>query len=102
EPNPGGLTDITSRAEPPLRNGLQPFTLYEMAKGPVTALAVSDIGFVAAGSEGGLFSIIDLRGPSIIFQANLSEFAKPEKRASFLKGARRLGASGPSRSSSAS
>lgn len=86
ESNPGGLTDITSRSEPPLKNGLQPFTLYEMAKGPVTALAVSDIGFVAAGSQGGLFSIIDLRGPSIIFQVSMADIAKPEKRSSFLKG----------------
>ena len=86
EPNPGGLTDITSRAEPPLKSGLQPFTLYDMAKGSITALCVSDVGFVAAGSEGGFFSIIDLRGPTIIFQASLSEFAKSEKRSSFLKG----------------
>ncbi|PKS13028.1 hypothetical protein jhhlp_000369 [Lomentospora prolificans] len=88
EPNPGGLTDITSRAEPPLRSGLQPYTLYEMAKGPITALSVSDVGFVAAGSEGGFFSIIDLRGPAIIFQASLSEFARSDKRSSFLKGLR--------------
>ncbi|SPO05232.1 related to SRO77 - polarized exocytosis by regulating SNARE function [Cephalotrichum gorgonifer] len=86
DPNPGGLTDITSRAEPPLRLGLQPFTLYEMAKGPITAVAVCDVGFVAAGSEGGGLSIIDLRGPRIIYQASMSEFAKQEKRTSFLKG----------------
>ena len=86
ESNPGGLTDISSRAEPPLRNGLQPFILYEMARGPVTALAVSDVGFVAAGSQGGLFSIIDLRGPKVIFSASVTELAKPEKRSSFLKG----------------
>lgn len=86
EPNPGGLTDISSRSEPPLKNGLQPFSLYETARGPVTALAVSDIGFVAAGTQGGLFSIIDLRGPSIVFQASVSDFAKQEKRSSFLKG----------------
>ncbi|CAI4219613.1 unnamed protein product [Parascedosporium putredinis] len=88
DPNPGGLTDITSRAEPPLKTGLQPYTLYEMAKGPITALNVSDIGFVAVGSQGGFFSILDLRGPVIIFQASLSEFARTEKRSSFLKGLR--------------
>lgn len=84
-PNPGGLTDITSRAEPSLKEGLQPYVLYEMEKGPITAVAVSDVGFVAVGSEGGFFSIIDLRGPTIIFQASVSEFVKPDKRASFLK-----------------
>lgn len=84
-PNPGGLTDITSRTEPSLKEGLQPYLLYEMAKGPVTALAVSDVGFVAVGSEGGFFSIIDLRGPTVIFNASVAEFVKPDKRASFLK-----------------
>ena len=85
EPNPGGLTDIKSRAEPPLKSGLQPYTLYEMAKGPVTALAVCDVGFVAAGSEGGMLSIVDLRGPAVIFQASIPDFVKQEKRSSFLK-----------------
>lgn len=84
--NPGGLTDISSRAEPSLYQGLQPYVLYEMMQGPITALAVSDIGFVAVGSENGFFSLIDLRGPSIIFHASMSEFVKPDKRASFLKG----------------
>ncbi|KAL2752139.1 hypothetical protein ACRALDRAFT_1045302 [Sodiomyces alcalophilus JCM 7366] len=83
--NPGGLTDIRSRTEPPLKEGLQPLTLYDMAQGPITALCVSDVGFVAAGSEGGLFSIIDLRGPAVIFKGSISEFAKQEKRSSFLK-----------------
>ncbi|ROT35773.1 SNI2 protein [Sodiomyces alkalinus F11] len=84
-PNPGGLTDIRSRAEPSLKEGLQPLSLYEMAQGPITALCVSDVGFIAVGSEGGFFSIIDLRGPAIIFKAPISEFAKQEKRSSFLK-----------------
>ncbi|KAG7105097.1 Lethal(2) giant larvae protein SRO77 like [Verticillium longisporum] len=83
--NPGGLTDIAARAEPPLKEGLQPMSLYEMMQGPITALCVSDVGFVAAGSENGFFSIIDLRGPSIIFHASMTEFAKHEKRSSFLK-----------------
>ncbi|KAH7361837.1 SNI2 protein [Plectosphaerella cucumerina] len=83
--NPGGLTDITGRTEPSLKEGLLPTTLYEMMQGPITALAVSDVGFVAAGSEGGFVSIIDLRGPTVILQMSMSEFAKPEKRSSFLK-----------------
>ncbi|KAF4809977.1 Lethal(2) giant larvae protein-like protein SRO77 [Colletotrichum tropicale] len=85
-PNPGGLTDISSRAEPSLKEGLQPWQLYEMMQGPISAVSVSDVGFVAVGSEGGFFSIIDLRGPSVIYQMSMSEFAKREKRASFLKG----------------
>lgn len=86
DPNPGNLTDITSRAEPSLVEGLQPYVMYEMAKGPISAVAVSDIGFVAVASEAGFFSIIDLRGPTIIYQVALADFAKKDKRTSFLKG----------------
>jgi hypothetical protein len=86
DPNPGALTDISSRAEPGLKQGLQPFVLYEMAQGPITVVKVSDIGFVAVGSEGGFVSIIDLRGPSVVYQASVAEFAKQEKRSSLFKG----------------
>lgn len=84
--NPGGLTDISSRSEPTLKDGLQPFVLYEMMQGPISVITVSDVGFVAVGSEGGFFSIIDLRGPRVIFQAAVADFVKEEKRSSFLKG----------------
>lgn len=86
ESNPGGLVDISSRTEPSLKEGLQPFVLYETAQGPITALCVSDVGFVAVGSEGGGISIIDLRGPSVIFKASMGELAQKEKRSSFLRG----------------
>lgn len=83
DPNPMGLTDISSRSEPNLKEGLQPFVLYEMMQGPITAVQVSNVGFVAIGSELGFLSIIDLRGPAIIYQAPMTEFAKQEKRSSF-------------------
>ncbi|KAF7558311.1 hypothetical protein G7046_g5847 [Stylonectria norvegica] len=86
DPNPKGLTDITSRSERNLKEGLQPLILYEMMMGPVTAIQVSNIGFVAVGSELGFLTLIDLRGPSIFFQAPMTDFAKQEKRSSFLKG----------------
>ncbi|KAL3951780.1 hypothetical protein ACCO45_013497 [Purpureocillium lilacinum] len=86
EPNPKGLTDISSRADPTLKEGLQPFVLYEMMMGPITAAQVSNVGFVAVGSELGFLTITDLRGPSIIYQAPMTDFAKQEKRTSFLKG----------------
>lgn len=86
DPNPKGLTDISSRAEPGLKEGLQPLVLYEMMMGPITAVQVSNVGFVAVGSELGFLTLIDLRGPSIIFQAPMTDFAKQDKRASFLKG----------------
>ncbi|KAH9904541.1 lethal giant larvae like, C-terminal-domain-containing protein [Xylariomycetidae sp. FL2044] len=85
ESNPGGLTDISARTEPSLKSGLQPFTLYEMMQGPITAIQASDVGFVAVGSQNGFLSIVDLRGPSVIFQASMTDFGKPDKRSSFLK-----------------
>ncbi|TVY57603.1 Lethal(2) giant larvae protein SRO77-like [Lachnellula cervina] len=81
----GGLTDISTRAEPTLKEGLQPFVLYDMAQGPISAVKMSDVGFVGIGSENGGFSIIDLRGPAVIFNASMNDFIKSEKRSSFLK-----------------
>jgi hypothetical protein len=81
----GGITDISTRAEPSLKEGLQPFVLYDMAKGPISALKISDVGFVGMGSEAGVFSIIDLRGPTVIFSAAMSDFVKQDKRSSFIK-----------------
>lgn len=81
----GGLTDISTRAEPTLKEGLQPFVLYDMAQGPISAIKMSDVGFVGVGSENGVLSIIDLRGPAVIFNSSMSEFIKPEKRGSFMK-----------------
>ncbi|KAI5462312.1 lethal giant larvae like, C-terminal-domain-containing protein [Mariannaea sp. PMI_226] len=91
DPNPKGLTDISSRAEPTLKEGLQPSILYEMVQGPITAAQISNVGFVAVGSELGFFTIIDLRGPSIIYQAPMTDFAKQDKRSSFLRGHHRGG-----------
>lgn len=85
EPNPGGITNISARSEPSLKSGLLPFSLYEMMQGPISALKASDAGFIAVGSENGFISIIDLRGPSIMFQASMADFVKQEKRSSFLK-----------------
>ncbi len=86
DPNPGGLTDISKRAEPSLKSGLQPFSLYEMMQGPITVVKASDVGFMAVGSEGGFLSIIDMRGPLVMYQASMVDFEKKDKRSSFLKG----------------
>ena len=37
------------------------------------------------GSEAGVFSIIDLRGPAVIFSVAMSDFVKQDKRSSFIK-----------------
>ncbi|KAI1207794.1 lethal giant larvae like, C-terminal-domain-containing protein [Annulohypoxylon truncatum] len=83
--NPGGISDISVRAEPSLKSGLMPYSLYEMMQGPISAIKLSDAGFLAVGSENGFISIIDLRGPSIMFQASMASFIKQEKRSSFLR-----------------
>jgi syntaxin-binding protein 5 len=87
---PGDVVDIADRTEPTLKEGLQPFVLYNMAQGPITALKMSDVGFVGVGSAGGMFSIIDLRGPAVIYSAAVSDFIKAEKQSSFIKKAPRV------------
>ena len=44
------------------------------------------MGFIGVGSENGYFSLIDMRGPSVIYQGSVGEFTKQEKRSSFLRG----------------
>lgn len=80
--DPGTLTIVTHRADPGLKQGMLPLTLLDMQNGSVTAIKNSEVGFVAAGFEGGSLAIIDLRGPSIIYTANISDFIKSSKRGS--------------------
>jgi syntaxin-binding protein 5 len=80
---PGAMTDITTRADPGLKEGLLPLTMTNDQQGPVTALRHSDVGFVAAGYAGGGVTLIDLRGPAIIHSALLSDLSGGKgKRAS--------------------
>ncbi|KAF2444371.1 hypothetical protein P171DRAFT_464006 [Karstenula rhodostoma CBS 690.94] len=80
---PGALTDVRDRTEALLKEGMLPLTLLAEGNGPVSALKHSDVGFVAAGFEGGSLAIIDLRGPALIYHANVSDFIKADKRGSF-------------------
>ncbi|KAJ5793648.1 Lethal giant larvae (Lgl)-like C-terminal [Penicillium paradoxum] len=82
---PGKLTPITQRTDPGLKTGMLPLTLLDMQQGPVTALKHGQVGFVAAGYQGGALVIIDLRGPAIIHTAHLSEILKAHKRSGFRK-----------------
>lgn len=79
-----GLQSITSRAEPSLKEGLLPLTLFE-GQGPVSALKVTDVGFVAAGFETGKIVVIDLRGPAVIYDAGIDDFAQYSRRGSVRK-----------------
>ena len=79
-----GLEAIIDRAEPGVKEGLLPFTLLDQQQGPVTAVKMSDVGFVCAGFEGGSLAVIDLRGPAVIYDASVSDFSSQNsKRGSF-------------------
>ena len=80
---PQALTDVTDRKDPTLVEGFHPFTLLDQQDGPVTALKVSDVGFVAAGFEGGSFAVIDMRGPAIIMHGNINEYLQKDKSGPF-------------------
>lgn len=79
----GGLTNVTERKDPALTEGLMPFTLLNMQNGPVTCLKLSDVGFAAAGFEGGGLAVIDLRGPAVIYKGTVQDFVTKDKRSSF-------------------
>ena len=79
-----GLEDIMDRAEPSVKEGLLPLTFLDQQQGPVTAAKMSDVGFVCAGFEGGSITVIDLRGPAVIYDASISDFSgQGGKRSSF-------------------
>lgn len=69
-----GLESIKDRAEPSVKEGLHPLTMFR-GQGQVTALKVSDVGFIAAGFQQGGLAVIDLRGPAVIYQIGLDELS---------------------------
>ena len=77
-----GLDNIRDRADPTVKESLLPLTLFSQPRGPVTALRISDVGFVVAGFEDGSITVIDLRGPAVIHEANLQDFTKTASRGS--------------------
>lgn len=78
----GGLTNVLDRTEPSLTEGLIPLSLLDQQDGPVTAVKMSDIGFVAVGFEGGSVSVIDLRGPAVIYNTSVHDFSKGQQKGS--------------------
>ncbi|KAL8948948.1 MAG: hypothetical protein Q9222_004900 [Ikaeria aurantiellina] len=77
-----GLETIKDRADPGVKEGLLPMTLLN-GQGEVTALKMSDVGFVAAGFQQGGLVVIDLRGPAVIFETAVSELSSQSKHGSF-------------------
>ncbi|EPS44716.1 hypothetical protein H072_1302 [Dactylellina haptotyla CBS 200.50] len=69
------IKDISSQADPSVKEGLLPLFLLEGAA-TVTSVAVSDVGFVAVGYDDGNLTLIDLRGPTIIGTVAISSFIK--------------------------
>ena len=82
---PGALTTVTDRVESSLSEGLIPFTLLDQQNGPVTAVRMSEIGFAAAGFEGGSIAVVDLRGPAVIYNASVQDFSKGHGKGSLRK-----------------
>ena len=79
-----GLETILDRAEPSVKEGLLPLTMLDPQQGPVTALKMSDVGFVCAGFENGSITVVDLRGPAVIYEASVNDFGSPSgKHGSF-------------------
>lgn len=79
---PGKMTNITNRADPGLKEGLLPLTLTNDQQGPVTALNHSDVGFVVAGYQFGSLTVIDMRGPAIIYTKQFSDLTTSHRRGS--------------------
>lgn len=79
---PDALTNIADRTDPTLKEGLCPFTLLDLQDGPISAVKISQVGFVAMASEGGKFAVVDLRGPAIIYMGSTRDFTRGEKQSS--------------------
>ncbi|KAK6536254.1 hypothetical protein TWF281_000497 [Arthrobotrys megalospora] len=76
----GQLRDIASQADPTLKEGLLPLYLMDAGSGAVKTTAVSDIGFVAIGYDNGTLTIVDLRGPTVIYSIVISTVTKDVNR----------------------
>lgn len=77
-----GLETIKDRADPALKEGLLPLTMLNQQEGSVSAVKMSDVGFIGVGFEGGTVAVIDLRGPALIYTANLNDLSKQSKHGS--------------------
>ena len=80
-----GLENIKDRAEPGVKEGLLPSVLLPRQDGSVTAIKMSDVGFVAVGFENNNIVVVDLRGPAVIQESSLHDYAKSNKRSSLRK-----------------
>jgi syntaxin-binding protein 5 len=75
--DPPKLQQIEDRAPPLLKEGFLPHTLVTPRHGAVTALKLSNVGFVAIGYADGTLLVADRRGPAIIFEKLLRDIIQP-------------------------
>ncbi|KAK6509259.1 hypothetical protein TWF481_004018 [Arthrobotrys musiformis] len=76
----GQIRDIASQADPSLKEGLIPLYLMDAGSGSVKTTAVSDVGFVAVGYDSGTLTVVDLRGPTVIYSIVISTVTKDVNR----------------------
>ena len=76
---PRTLVNISDRKDPSLIEGFHAHSILDQQDGPVTAVKVSDVGFVAAAFQGGSLVIIDMRGPAIILGGHVDDLVHKEK-----------------------
>ncbi|KAG0642875.1 lethal giant larvae like, C-terminal-domain-containing protein [Tuber brumale] len=81
----GTVRDAKSKSNPTLKEGLLPLCVLEEHCGSVLYLSCSDVGFVAIAYQTGHVSVVDLRGPAVIFHQSLTSLTKEAKRSSFRK-----------------
>ncbi|DAA78340.1 TPA_exp: Uncharacterized protein A8136_4316 [Trichophyton benhamiae CBS 112371] len=82
---PDQITSISHRGDPGLKEGLLPLALLDQSQGPITVLKHSDVGFICVGYKSGSIAFLDLRGPAVIYSANLTDFAAKQSRRSSWK-----------------
>lgn len=70
----GVVKDIRFRTKL-LKDGFLPQSLVNTNNGPVSALVNSEIGFVAIGYRNGNITVLDQRGPAIIFSSPIANLA---------------------------
>ncbi|KAI5842507.1 lethal giant larvae like, C-terminal-domain-containing protein [Morchella snyderi] len=80
-----GIRNVQLRTDPSVREGLLPLCTLEQHCGSILKLKCSDVGFVAVAYQTGHISVLDLRGPAVIFHGSLNSLTKESKRASFRK-----------------
>lgn len=60
------------------RDGFLPQFIINTSNGPISALLNSEIGFIAIGHRNGNLTVVDMRGPAIIYSSPLDQLSLPK------------------------